>query len=88
MGYDLARFVSKIDEEFVCSICSMVMANPVQSPCEHTFCSECIKEWLRVNGSCPIDRTILIFVDLKPTPRYFRNMMDKMEIRCDFGKKH
>lgn len=86
MGYDFARFVREIDDGFSCSICSMVMENPVQSPCEHPFCGECITEWIKVNGSCPVDGIALNFDDLKPTPKYFRTMVEVKEIRCNFGK--
>eukprot|EP01062_Namystynia_karyoxenos_P014378 TRINITY_DN15177_c0_g1_i3.p1 TRINITY_DN15177_c0_g1~~TRINITY_DN15177_c0_g1_i3.p1 ORF type:complete len:247 (+),score=40.33 TRINITY_DN15177_c0_g1_i3:97-741(+) len=27
-----------------------------QLPCEHMFCPECIRQWLQINGSCPICR--------------------------------
>lgn len=86
MGYESVLFVNEIDEEFHCTICTMVLENPMQSPCEHIFCNECIEGWLRVEESCPIDRCFLHADDLKPTPRYFRNMLDKLEIRCSFGK--
>lgn len=87
MGYEVARCVSEIDEEFHCSICTMVLENPMQSPCEHIYCAECIKGWLKVDASCPVDRCSLAMDNLKPAPRYFRNMLDKVEIRCSFGKR-
>lgn len=86
MGYEIARSVNEIDDEFLCSICTMVLENPLQSPCEHIFCSECIKDWLKVEARCPVDRFVLAPGDLKPTPRYFRNMLDKVEVKCSFGK--
>lgn len=85
MGYEIERFVCAIDEEFHCSICTMVLKDPLQSPCEHIFCSECINGWLKVKETCPVDQSILPFDDLKPPPRYFRNLLEKMEIRCDLG---
>ncbi|KAJ6640026.1 E3 ubiquitin-protein ligase NRDP1 [Pseudolycoriella hygida] len=84
MGYELAGFVNEVDKEFICSICMMVMKNPVQSPCEHIFCSECIRSWIPLLENCPVDRQLLRPDDLKPTPRYFRNLLDKLEIRCKF----
>lgn len=87
MGYEIARFIhNNIDDELLCSICSLVMDKPLETPCEHTFCGVCIKEWITVNDHCPIDQTFLTFDELKQTPRYFCNILDKMEIRCDFGK--
>lgn len=48
MGIELERFVNSIDDEFKCTICCGVLENAVQiSECEHTFCSNCIEEWMR-----------------------------------------
>lgn len=85
MGYDLARIVSEIDAEFLCCICEKVLENAVQSPCEHTFCNVCIKEWLNSKDHCPKDKNDLAFEDLRPTASYFRNLLNKVEIRCDIG---
>lgn len=87
MGYELANAIGKIDEEFQCAICTEILENPVQSPCEHIFCNECIKGWLAVDSSCPVDRIPLTITDLKSIPRYFRNMLDKLEIKCKFRKR-
>ncbi len=87
MGFELERFVSEIDDEYLCAICTLVLENPVQSDCEHIFCSKCINEWLDSDLSCPVERKILQPENLKPVPRYFRNMMDKLEIKCIYGKR-
>lgn len=87
MGYELARFVGQVDQEFICSICMMVLEIPVESPCEHIFCSECIKDWLAVESTCPVDRLPIHSFDLRAMPRYFRNLLDKLEVRCELGKQ-
>lgn len=86
MGYEQTRFIAQIDDEFECWICTMVLENPVQTTCEHSFCNECINDWLSVNMTCPVDRTPITVSDLKPTSRPFRNLWNKLEIRCDFRK--
>lgn len=86
MGYDLLRFVGVVDEEFHCAICTMVLEVPLQSHCDHLFCSKCIKEWLTVDETCPVDRRLLTPDSLKPPARYFLNMMDKLDIKCSFRK--
>lgn len=88
MGYDLKRFVKQVDDELICPICDKVVKNPRQTPCEHIFCSNCIETWLKCMDHCPVDSVSLKYKDLKPTPRYFRNMVDKMETRCDHGKRN
>lgn len=86
MGYDLVRFIGAIDEEFYCAICTMVLEDPQQSPCDHLFCRKCIKDWLVVDNSCPVDRRSLIIDSLKSPARYFLNMMDRLDIKCFFRK--
>lgn len=86
MGLDIAMFVGAVDDEFLCSICKMVVENAVQSPCEHIFCGQCILKWLAIRKSCPVDQSYLNSIDIRPLPRYFRNLLDKMEVRCQFGK--
>lgn len=88
MGYDFGSLFSEVDDAFLCSICTKVLENSMGSPCEHTFCYVCIKEWLEVKPSCPVDSCFLTLDDMKPTPRYFRNLLDKVEVKCNFGKSH
>ncbi len=86
MGYDPSRFVVKVDDEFLCSICSMVFDRPVETPCDHTFCEDCLKQWLMKTAICPMDKTALTVNDLKNPSRKFRNMLAKLSIKCDFGE--
>ncbi|KAJ7635311.1 hypothetical protein FB45DRAFT_865843 [Roridomyces roridus] len=37
---------TKEPEGFDCPICHDTLNNPVKTPCDHTFCKECIKQWL------------------------------------------
>lgn len=76
MGYEVGRFQEGVDEELLCSICRMVLENPVQfRQCEHAFCDLCITEWLRHKNVCPIDRNLVMPADLIPTPRILRNLL-------------
>lgn len=85
MGYEVTRFIGTIDDEFICPICTMVLKEAVQTHCDHLFCWECINGWLEADRSCPVDRGLLDFDDLKPVARFFRNLLNKFEIKCDFG---
>lgn len=86
MGYELTGFVGEVDEEFICLICYMVLENPLQLSCDHVFCSDCIRRWLLVQTNCPVERQVVRLADIKPIPRYFRNMLNKLQVRCEFGK--
>ena len=86
MGFEIDRFVDKdnIVEEIVCTICTEVVKDPVQTPCEHLFCKECITKWLtgEHEKNCPIDRQAVSLNDLKPPSRMTRKLFDKLIIKC------
>ena len=86
MGYDPSRFDGSVDDELKCPICCFVLQDAVQAPdCEHTFCQECINEWLSRQHNCPVDRRTLTRGSLKPAPRVLRNFLAKLDIKCDFA---
>lgn len=86
MGFDLDRFVQKVDEELKCPICCGVLEDPLQGTgCEHAYCRTCITEWLKTSESCPVDRNPLKTALLQPIPRIVRNLLNHLQIRCDFA---
>ena len=52
MGYDLDLFDNPdaISSQLTCTICSGVLKNPVQTPCEHLFWYDPEHDW-RCNAS-------------------------------------
>jgi len=86
MGYDVGRFVGVVDEELLCPICSCVLQSPLQlAGCEHAFCSECIRQWItRGSATCPVDRTEVTEQELQSVPRILKNLLSRLEIRCDY----
>lgn len=90
MGYDVRRFAGAvIENEFLCSICTDVLEEPVQGSCEHMFCSGCIEKWLSSNPKkCPVCRDKMTKRSLKNVARCLKNMLDRLTISCkyfDFG---
>jgi len=84
MGYDAVRFQGEVDEELICPICSSVLEDPRLAPeCEHAFCADCIHEWLSRQQTCPVDRRSISIAELKPVPRILKNLLSRLEIRCD-----
>lgn len=86
MGYDTTRFLAEVNEEFICTICMSVLENPTQTPCEHSFCSDCINGWLSIDKTCPVDRRPLATKDLKTPGRVLRNLLNNLDVKCDFRK--
>ncbi|KAJ6636805.1 E3 ubiquitin-protein ligase NRDP1, partial [Pseudolycoriella hygida] len=58
--------------------------NPLQTPCEHSFCTDCINGWLSVDKTCPVDRVPLESKNLKIPSRVLRNLLNGLDIDCDF----
>jgi hypothetical protein len=75
---------SAIDDNYKCSICNDPFKQPVTTPCDHTYCQECIEEWFRQNHySCPACRQNLSSDDLTPvTTRLILNILDRLLVRC------
>ena len=89
MGYDVERFVSREHlEELTCQICLGVFENPLQLPCEHIFCRECIhglKEFPMKGNQCPTCRTPIGEINiLKAPPRIITNILYGLTIKCNF----
>ena len=39
-----------------CSICQEKQLNTIKIDCNHHFCEECLREYLKINNNCPICR--------------------------------
>ncbi len=48
------NFVDKVPQDYICSICTSILREPVQIECcGQLFCEECLKKWLERQKSCP-----------------------------------
>lgn len=48
--------LSSIEKEFTCAICHELFVRAHTLSCSHTFCEQCISNWLRKSKICPICR--------------------------------
>src|SRR5947207_2399371 len=87
MGYDLDRFleVGQFEDELTCAICSGIFRDPAVTACLHTFCKDCMYQWMEQEKSCPVCRKP---VDkLCRPPLVLLNFLGKLKIKCDFQNK-
>lgn len=49
--------LSQLDALQRCFICKEFLKAPVTTGCSHTFCSQCIREYLIANSRCPLCKT-------------------------------
>ena len=53
-----------------CAICIDTLDDPAWTPCSHVFCSECLRQWLEDQHTCPTCRTTCTYQDMfgRPAP--------------------
>lgn len=73
-----------INPELICSICSKPFIIPVSTPCDHTYCQDCIKRWIeKKNKPCPTCRQDIQSIETCTlVNRPLRNMLDRLAIKC------
>ena len=71
-----------IDDDLTCQICLQPLVDPVDTKCGHTFCARCIKNYLKLQNTCPNDRNPLSAVDLQSAPVIIRRYAPTTLIYC------
>ena len=84
MGYDTSRFVSlgDLEDDLTCSICYGIYAEPVVTPCGHTFCRECVVRWFDQERSCPSCRKSCH--KLCRPPVIITKLVGRQKLRCEY----
>ncbi|CAG0890997.1 unnamed protein product [Cyprideis torosa] len=80
--------VGKVSHTLRCSICMMILHDPVETPCNHVFCRDCIEGFIDTGDSpsCTNDRKKLRKQDLKAAPLCLSQLLQELEIHCpEFG---
>ena len=82
-GYDEERFVSKINRNFICQMCSNVVRDPVLCQRnQHCFCRSCITRHLANAQRCPTCDDELTEQNLIEVPKMIQNILNELKIRC------
>jgi len=73
-----------IDENLKCSICNDPFEEPVTTCCDHTFCLQCIQQWLNKHDSCPTCRQLISNIQtlIPIKTRLILNMLDGLPVKC------
>jgi hypothetical protein len=80
--YDYVNELS-IDEDLKCSICKEPFQQPVNTPCDHTFCQNCIEQWINEDYTpCPTCRRLLTMNSLLPATRIVVHLLDRLQVQC------
>eukprot|EP00961_Rhodomonas_salina_P017180 231080-Rhodomonas_salina.2 len=78
---ETAYFITPVDDNFLCSICTDVMVNPCACSQGHQFCRDCISVWLQRSQTCP-SRCGFLAVGHLTTLRGTENLINKLQVKC------
>lgn len=72
-----------VNERFICSICSDVIADALQGPCQHAFGGQCITTWVQTqqHPACPLCNCSLPPQSLKPA-LLMRQLVSELPMYC------
>ncbi|XP_060100848.1 E3 ubiquitin-protein ligase RNF8 isoform X2 [Heteronotia binoei] len=74
-----------LENELQCTICSEHFIEAVTLNCAHSFCSYCIREWMKRKVECPICRRTILS---KTRSLVLDNCIDRMVENLDDETKH
>nr|XP_033803826.1 ligand of Numb protein X 2 isoform X3 [Geotrypetes seraphini] len=81
----LYNYQNEVDDDLVCHICLQPLLQPLDTPCGHTFCYKCLKNFLQEKDFCPLDRKRLQFKLCKKSSILVNKLLDKLFVLCPFS---
>uniref|UniRef100_A0ABM5FWQ9 Ligand of Numb protein X 2 isoform X2 n=1 Tax=Pogona vitticeps TaxID=103695 RepID=A0ABM5FWQ9_9SAUR len=81
----LYNYQNDVDDDLVCHICLQPLLQPLDTPCGHTFCYKCLRNFLQEKDFCPLDRKRLHFKLCKKSSILVHKLLDKLLVLCPFS---
>nr|KAG5699198.1 hypothetical protein BaRGS_012719 [Batillaria attramentaria] len=81
-GTHLYDYYQAVDEDLMCQICLQPLVSPLDTRCGHTFCARCLRNYLRIQRQCPIDRKVLSLKECQLSSILVRRLLDKLLVVC------
>ena len=81
----LYNYQDEVDDDLVCHICLQPLLQPLDTPCGHTFCCKCLRNFLQEKDFCPLDRKRLHFKSCKKSSILVHKLLDKLLVSCPFS---
>ncbi|XP_066555072.1 ligand of Numb protein X 2a isoform X2 [Amia ocellicauda] len=78
----LYNYRHEVDDDLVCHICLQPLVQPLDTPCGHTFCFKCLRNFLQEKDFCPLDRKKLHFRLCRKSSILVHKLLDKLPVSC------
>uniref|UniRef100_H3C590 Ligand of numb-protein X 1 n=1 Tax=Tetraodon nigroviridis TaxID=99883 RepID=H3C590_TETNG len=77
-------YQDEVDDDLVCHICLQPLIRPLDTPCGHTYCQECLTNFLLESDFCPVCRTPLMLQSCRKSSVLVHKLLDKLTVACPF----
>ncbi|XP_060773376.1 E3 ubiquitin-protein ligase LNX isoform X2 [Neoarius graeffei] len=81
------NYKEEVDDELMCHICLQPLISPLDTPCGHTYCQECLTNFLVESDFCPVDRVPILLQNCRKSNVLVHKLLDKLIVSCPF-KEH
>ncbi|XP_052315950.1 E3 ubiquitin-protein ligase LNX-like isoform X2 [Oncorhynchus keta] len=78
-------YQDKVDDDLMCHICLQPLIRPLDTPCGHTYCQECLTSFMLESDFCPVDRTHLMLQNCRKSSLLVHKLLDKLAVACPFS---
>ncbi|KAF5900537.1 E3 ubiquitin-protein ligase LNX isoform X1, partial [Clarias magur] len=78
------NYKDEVDDELTCHICLQPLICPLDTPCGHTYCQECLTNFLVESDFCPVDRVPVLLQNCRKSNVLVHKLLDKLIVICPF----
>lgn len=78
------QYQDEVDDDLVCHICLQPLIWPLDTPCGHTYCQECLTNFLLESDFCPVCRAPLMLQSCRKSSVLVHKLLDKLPVVCPF----
>ncbi|XP_059923507.1 E3 ubiquitin-protein ligase LNX [Gadus macrocephalus] len=77
-------YKEEVDDDLMCNICLQPLIRPLDTPCGHTYCQECLTSFLLESDFCPVCRAALMLQSCRKPSLLVHKLLDKLTVACPF----
>uniref|UniRef100_UPI003AAEA999 E3 ubiquitin-protein ligase LNX isoform X1 n=1 Tax=Centroberyx gerrardi TaxID=166262 RepID=UPI003AAEA999 len=79
------QYKEEVDDDLICHICLQPLIRPLDTPCGHTYCQECLTSFLLESDFCPVCRAHLMLQTCRKPSLLVHRLLDKLTVACPFS---